>query len=218
MNIQTITQDILAIASTFNLWLVISLFVLCLINEFGLSIPYLMEAIWILVGYHALSGTIQVFQVMLLWLAAMSGRMSGAMILYSLLGLGSPWLMKIYRKFFGRFLDENNTKDNSLAMRVMRRINLFSPFSVAFGRLIWLKIPMTILLSVRRQPKTLLLAIALSTAIWEGTYLVVGVIGGNTRLEPGWFVLYSIGALTLIYGVVFLVRKLTRLGKAVPVK
>ena len=218
MNIQSITQDILAIASTFNIWLVISLFVLCLINEFGLSIPYLMEAIWILVGYHAISGTIPIYQVMLLWLAAVSGRMSGAMILYRLLSLGSTWLMKIYHRFFGRFLDENNTKDNSLPMRVMRKINLFSPFSVAFGRLIWLKIPMTILLSVRRQPRTLLLAIALSSAIWEGTYLVVGVIGGNTRLEPGWFVLYSIGALTLIYGVLFIVRKLMKLGKAVPAK
>jgi membrane-associated protein len=218
MNIQTITQDILSIAGTFNIWLIISLFILCMINEAGLSIPYLMETIWILAGYHAISGAIPIYQVMLLWLTACSGRMLGAMILYRLLGLGSTWLMKIYRKFFGKFLDEKNTKDNSLAMRVMRRINLFSPFSVAFGRLIWLKIPMTILLTMRRQPKTLLLAIALSTAIWEGTYLVVGVIGGNTHLKPGWFVLYSIGALTLIYGVMFIVRKLFKLGKTVPAK
>jgi membrane-associated protein len=218
VNIEHITHEILQFAGTFNIWLVVSLFLLCIINEVGLSIPYLMEAIWILVGYHALSGEVPVYQVILLWLTAVSGRMIGAMILYSVLGLGSTWIMKLYRRLFGKFLNETKSEDKSLPMRLMRKINLFSPFSVAFGRLIWLKIPMTILLSMRKQYKTLLAAIALSSAIWEGTYIIVGVIGGNTHLQPGWFVLYSMGALTIIYGLFFLVRQVMKLNQTHAVK
>jgi membrane-associated protein len=218
MNIQQITQDVLSIAGTFNVWLIISLFFLCFINEFGLSIPYLMESVWILVGYNTLSGIIPVYQLFIIWITAVTGRMVGATCLYKLLGLGSTWIMKIYHKFFGSFLKEPKANDNSLPQRIMRRINLFSPFSVALGRLMWLKIPLTLLLSMRKQLKTLLTAISLSSAIWDGTYIIVGVIGGNTRLSPAWFILYSIGALTVIYGLIFLIRRIFKLDKPVPVK
>jgi membrane-associated protein len=212
MNIEHITQEIMTFAGTFNIWLVISLFLLCLINEFGLSIPYLMEAVWILVGYHALSGSIPAYQVVLLWMSAVSGRLAGAFILFKLLGLGSTWIMKIYRKLFGSFLADNKAQDNnSWPRRLMRRINLFSPFSVALGRLLWLKIPLTLILSIRKEPRTLLLAIVISSAIWETTYIVVGLIGGNTRLAPGWFVLYSMGALTVIYTVFFLIQRVIKM-------
>lgn len=222
MNIEQITQEIMTFAGTFNIWLVVSLFLLCLINEFGLSIPYLMEAVWILVGYHALSGSIPPYQVVLLWMSAVSGRLAGAFILYKLLGLGSTWIMRIYRKLFGSFLSEtknggatgDSAKEKSWPRRLMRRINLFSPFSVALGRLLWLKIPLTLILSIRKEPRTLLLGIVVSSLIWESTYIIVGVIGGNTRLAPGWFVLYSMGALTVIYTTFFLVQRIIKLTQS----
>jgi hypothetical protein len=210
MNIQEITQQIMAIAGTFNIWLIIALFFLCFINEFGLSIPYLMESIWILVGYHTASGVIPVYQTFIIWLAAVSGRMVGATVLYYILGLGSTWIMRIYRRIFGSFLTENKSNNNSLPMRLIRRINIFSPFSVAVGRFLWLKIPLTILVSIAKRLKILLTAIVLYSAIWDITYMIVGVIGGNAHLQPGWFILYSIGALTVIYGLTYLVQRVIK--------
>ena len=110
MNIQTIIQNILAIAGTFNIWIVIALFFVCFINEAGLFVPYLMESIWILLGYSALSGAIPLYQLLVLWLTAVSGRLVGASLLYYLLGLGSAWILKVYRKLFGSFWLKLNLK------------------------------------------------------------------------------------------------------------
>jgi membrane-associated protein len=208
LSIQSLTQDILNIAGNFSIWLILALFLLCFINEFGLSIPYLMETVWILAGYNTLSGQMALYQLFLLWTAAVAGRISGAGVLYSVLGLGRTWLHRIYEKIFGAFLSPDNTRNHSLPVRLLHRINLFSPFSVALGRLLWLKIPMTLLLTVRKQYRTLMSAIVLSSLIWDFTYVIVGVIGGNTKLQPGWFVLYSLGALTLIYGTLYLIKRI----------
>ena len=208
LSIQSVTQDILNLAGNFSLWLILALYFLCVINEFGLSIPYLMETIWILAGYNTLSGQMAVYQLFFLWGAAVAGRITGASILYNVVGMGRNWLHRIYQKIFGAFLSEDKSQNHSLPMRLLQRINLFSPFSVALGRLLWLRIPMTLLLSIRKQYRTLVGAICLSSMIWDFTYVVVGIIGGNTKLQPAWFILYSIGALTLIYGSLFLIKKI----------
>jgi hypothetical protein len=48
------------------------------------------------------------------------------------------------------------------------------------------------------------------SVIWDCTYIVVGIAGGNTRLQPVWLVLYSLSALTVIYGFSFIIRKLVK--------
>jgi len=206
----TLAQQILSFAGTFNIALVVALFILLTLGEFGLSIPYVLETVWILSGFHLMTGEIAFYQLILLWMTVAGGRMCGAFIFYRLVHLGSPWIMKIYRKIFGQFIAaaEEKAQGSSLPARLWRRINLFSPYSVAFGRLFWLRIPLTITLGVRGQLKVLELAVLLASLIWDCTYIIVGIVGGNSHVHPLWLVAYSVSALIIINLVTWGVRKL----------
>jgi membrane-associated protein len=213
MNLGDITREILAFAGTFNIWLVLTIFLMLSIGEFGTSIPYVMETIWILAGYHAVTGTLSVPELIALWLVAVTGRALGAVALYQVAGLGRGPIMRLYHRFFGKILSQSTSENGnvSLPVRFFRRINLLSPYSVAFGRLIWLRVPLTLILSMRRKRKVLLQAVLLSSVAWDATYILIGVIGGNVQVKPTAIILYSLAGLTVIYGVGFLIRRLLRL-------
>jgi membrane-associated protein len=205
---QDFSSQILALTGSLNIWLVISILVLFPISEFGLSIPYLMETMWILVGYHAHHSGVFAAEIPVLLLVAVCARMAGATALYSLIGLGRSWILKVYNRFFGFALSPDTSASNSLPARVLRRLNLFSPFTVAFGRLIWLKIPITLTMSVRKNLRVLLMGAAISSLIWDSIYILIGVVVGSAELKTWETVLYSIGALTVIYSLIFLARRL----------
>jgi hypothetical protein len=204
-----ITKEVLSFAGTFNIILAVSLFLILAINEFGLCIPYLLETVWILTGFHFKTGSLSLNEVVLIWVAVACGRMAGAWLFYSLVKLGSPGIMNLYRRTFGQYLAAHtaeNSKNKSFPVKLWRKINLLSPYSVAFGRLFWLKVPLTITLGVRQQLKTLLLAILLSSVIWDTIYILAGVVGGTARIEPLWLVVYSLGALLTVNGIIYLIR------------
>jgi membrane-associated protein len=213
MSLEGISREILSFTGTFNIWLVLAIFLMLSIGEFGTSIPYVMETIWILAGYHTTIGTLSIFHLILLWLVAVAGRTVGTLALYHVAGLGRGPIMKLYHRIFSSALSQSTTKsDNiSLPVRFLRRINLLSPYSVAFGRLIWLRVPLTLILSMRRQLGILLQAVLLSSFVWDATYILIGVIGGNIKVNPTDIILYSLAGLTVIYGVAFVIRRLLRL-------
>jgi membrane-associated protein len=218
MSVEDITSQILAFAGTFNIWLVLTIFLMLSIGEFGISIPYVMETIWILAGYHVVVGTLSIPQLLVLWLAAVVGRAVGAVALYHLAGLGRGPIMRVYHRFFGNILAQSTQEDVkvSLPVRFFRRINLLSPYSVAFGRLIWLRVPLTLILSMRRELEILMWAVLISSVIWDATYILIGVVGGNVQVKPTYIILYSLGGLTVIYGITFIVRRLLRLRHPKP--
>jgi membrane-associated protein len=213
MSIEDITREILALAGTFNIWLVLAIFLMLSIGEFGISIPYVMETIWILAGYHVVVGTLSIPHVIIMWLAAAVGRAIGAVALYYLAGLGRGPIMRVYHRFFGNILSRSTPEDVkvSLPVRFFRRINLLSPYSVAFGRLIWLRVPLTLILIMRRKLGVLMWAVWISSVIWDATYILIGVVGGNVQVKPTYIILYSLGGLTVIYGFSYLIRLLLRL-------
>ncbi len=216
MDLQVFTEQILNFTGTVNFWLVVSLFVMLAISEFGLSIPYLMETLWILVGYHAMTGSLPFFFLAALWVTAMCGRTCGAVVLYHLARFSGSWLIKLYRRIFKSALasreKEEKTFNNpspakeNLFSRIWQKINSLSPFSVAFGRLIWMRVPLTLTLGFKRQIKVLVPGVMISSMIWDTTYILVGVVGGDANLQPFQIVLCSLSALTVIYGGIFLVR------------
>jgi membrane-associated protein len=216
MDFQAITREILNFTGTVNIWLVISLFLMLSVSEFGISIPYLMETFWILTGYQTLTGSLPVYFLAVLWITAMCGRTFGAVILYHLARFSGSRLMKLYRRIFKTALASRETAEKAvnspspakegLLARVWHKINSLSPYSVAFGRLIWMRVPLTLTLGFRKQIKILVPGVLISSMIWDTTYVLVGVIGGDVKLEPFQIVLLSICALTAIYGSIFLVR------------
>jgi hypothetical protein len=212
MSIQTINQEILSLAGTFNVWLVISMFILTAISEFGLSIPFLLEAVWIMTGYRTYAGSILVDQLLVLWLTAVGGRIAGAFVLFHTARLGRSRILKIYQNLF-KILPAGKEAGPRCAERIFNKMNFLTPYSVAFGRLAWLKIPLTLTLSTRGQLKTLLPAVALSSLVWDGVHIASGILGGNTGLQPTRLILYSLSALALIYSLVFIIQRLPKFKK-----
>jgi membrane-associated protein len=220
MDLQALSKEILNFTGTVNIWLVISLFVMLTISEFGLSIPYLMETVWILVGYQALTGSLPVFFVAILWLTAMAGRTTGAIILYHLARFSGSWIMRLYRRIFAAALVGKGAEtgpvpaSHGLMARLRRLINSLSPFSVAFGRLVWMRVPLTLTLGFNKQIKVLVPGVMISSMIWDTTYILAGVIGGGVQLQPFQVVLLSLAALSAIYGVTFIVRWIIKLAES----
>jgi hypothetical protein len=95
---------------------------------------------------------------------------------------------------------------------LFRRINLFSPLSVAFGRLIWLRIPLTITLALRRELKVLEIAVVLNSIAWDVVNVRVGLVGGNVQLTPIDLIIYAFIGLTILYGSAFGFRRQDRSG------
>ena len=210
VNLDTILQQVLSFTGTFNFQLVIFLFLLCAIGEFGTSVPYLLETIWLLSGYHLGTGVLSPFHLPLLWLVAQAGRQTGATTLYHFSRFGSMPLMKLYHKYSAASLSQKPPDNNFIPVKLFRRLNLLSPFAIALGRLLWMRIPLTLTLSLKRRLKTLSLGIVLSSVVWDGIYISLGIAGGRAVLKPIEMVLYSLIGLTLLYVVTFVIRHLSR--------
>ncbi len=206
MDLNSIFQEVVNFAGTFNPYLILAIYLMLIVGEFSISIPYLLETIWILTGYHAITGLYSPQQVIALMLVALSGRETGAVIFYILILYGSAGVIRLYRRFFPS-AGQNDVAEN----RVLRRINFLSPFSVAFGRLFYLKVPLTIVLGLKRKPWILFIAVAIHSLIWDSIYIIIGVVGGNAQLSSGRLLIYSLGSITIIYAVSFLIRRLSRL-------
>jgi len=212
MNLEALVQQAFNLAGTFNTTLVIFLFIICFIGEFGPCVPYLLETIWLMAGYNFGTGVIPLIDVVMLWLVGLVGREVGAVMLSYLGRFGSTPLIKFYNKHFEASVTEKLEENSSGKVSWYRRINFLSPFSVALGRLIWLRIPLSLILGAKKQIKTLSLGILLSSLAWDGMYIFLGaVVGAHTTLKPSQMILFSLIGLTLLYAGTFAVRHLWRL-------
>ena len=212
MNLEALFQQAFSLAGTFNQTLVIFLFVICFIGEFGLCIPYLLETIWLMSGYNFGTGAIPLIDLLLLWLVALVGREGGGITLSYLGRFGSMPIIRFYNKHFEASVAEKMAENNSATVGFFRRINFLSPFSVAMGRLLWLRIPISLILGAMKRLKTLSLGILLASLVWDGMYIFLGaVVGAHTALKPPQMIIYSLIGLTVLYAVSFAVRHLWKL-------
>ena len=206
MNLTDFFSQGLSLIGVFDVRVLVFLFLLCLIGEaVGLFVPYLFEATWLLIGFQVSQNVVSPVYLTFLLLTCIAGREVGAVALYRVSGSGSVLLAR-YRDRFIPSTDIINTSP----LKLFRKIDITSsPFSVALGRLLWLRIPLTLILGVKRKLKVLLLGVALSSLIYEGIYLTLGAIVGKTaKVEPIQLILYFIATLTVIYVLTFAIRRL----------
>jgi membrane-associated protein len=178
------------------------LLAICAIGEAGLTIPLLLETIWMTVGYNTASGNLAWWNTVYLWFAAQIGRQIGAYVLYRVGRLGLPPLEKLYHKIH---LDRLFNKMMEKAPAV-QKINLTSPFTVALGRLVGMRIPMTLVLAAKKKFWMLSLGVVIASAIFDGLYIAIGVIMGIQQVKPTYTVLITLGLLIVVYLITFLVR------------
>lgn len=209
MNLEAFLHQVLQFTGTFDTRLVIIVFFACAIGELGFAIPYLMETIWLSSGYNVGVGALSPLFLLLLWLSAQSGRQIGAIALSRVTQLGSTPLMKFYRKYFKADLVDRQP-ESVLPSKISSKKGYLSPFSVALARLMWLRIPLTVMLGIARRWQALSLGILLSSIIWDGAYISLGMLGGSAVLKPAQMVAYSLIGLTAMYALTFIMRRLSK--------
>jgi len=207
MNLAYALQQIMAFTATLDPRMAVLLFVICAIGEFGISIPYVLESVWLLVGYQLGASMVSPLHLVGLWFAAQCGRQVGAMALYHVGGFGSTPLIRFYDKLrMTRFFSKVTVEAHAF-----NRINLSSPFSVGFGRLFGMRIPLTLILGAKKKLKTLSMGILIASIIWDTIYIAVGLtVGATAVVKPLYMFFYSLVGLTLIYLITFLVRRVIR--------
>ena len=185
-------------------------FLICVIGEFGVAVPLLLETAWTFAGYNLGSGTLSPLNLFLIWLAAQAGRQAGSFILYWLTRSGSVWLLKLYKKHFEKRMQRNKNFEKGL----VDIISHLSPLSVALGRLVGLRFPLAMALGAQKRLLTLSLGVLLSSVIWDGIYITFGAIFGRTiQLESWQIFVYSL-AFSLVYAGIFVLRRWHKARKA----
>jgi membrane-associated protein len=216
MNLESFLQHLLTFTGSFNARLLAIVFSACFIGEVAVAVPYLMETVWLSSGYHTATGALSPQLVLLLFFSSQSGRQLGTIALARLSQLSSLPVIKLYRKFYKAKLPE--IPEN----RQTRRLNIdkkyLSPFSVAIGRLMWLRIPLTIGLGVTGHWGPLSLGVLISSAVWDAVYFALGMLGGNAVLKPVQMAAYSLIGITAMYILTFISRRLYKLFRPDPVR
>jgi membrane-associated protein len=207
MNLGNALQQIVAFTATLDPRMAVLLFVICAIGEFGMSVPYVLESVWLLTGYQLGAGILSPLHLAGLWLAAQCGRQVGALALYRVARFGTPSLLRFYQKLhLARFFNRITAKSGTFSS-----LDLSSPFSVAYGRLFGMRIPIALALAVKRKPAMLSLGVLLSSAVWDVSYISLGVIFGSTAaVKPVYMFLVSFAGLTVVYLVTLTVRSLIK--------
>ncbi len=204
--LESFLQSIVDFAAIKDPRMALLLLVVCAIGEAGLTVPLLLETIWMTVGYNFISGNITFWHMLGLWCSAQIGRQIGAIVLYRIGRFGMPALTMFYHKIH---LDRIYNKLMSKAGAV-NRINLASPFSVAFGRLVGMRIPMTLVLAAKKKPWILALGVAMASIIFDGLFICVGVILGKIEVKPAYTILITVGVLVVVYLITFSIRFLIK--------
>ncbi|HTY81880.1 MAG TPA: hypothetical protein VMB24_03775 [Dehalococcoidales bacterium] len=195
------------ISGSFDPRTALFLFAICGLGEFIVSVPYALESIWLLAGYQLGHGVLSPLGLMGLWLAAQCGRQTGNLALFYIARLSSSPFSGLYRKLTNsRFWPK--AKINN---RLLGRINVTSPFSLAYGRLLGLRFPLTIILALKNKIASAMTGVLLSSIIWDAIYITLGAtIGKTVKIQPVQMLIASVAGLTLLYLIVFLARLLYR--------
>jgi hypothetical protein len=205
MNLAHFLSQIPQLTANLNLGTAVLLFAICALGEFVVAIPYVLESIWLLAGFQLGAGVLSPLQLMGLWLAAQSGRQAGTLALYFTIRLGSSPLARFYRRITAWRFWPKIKSDNKL----LSRINLTSPFSLAYGRLVGLRFPLMIMLALKKKLMAAMTGVLLSSVVWDAIYITLGATVGRTgALKPVQMLLASLAGLTLLYLVVFIVRRM----------
>jgi len=208
MDFSGIAQHFLSMTTTLDPRMAAILFLICAVGEFGLiTFPYILEGIWVLLGYQLGAGSLSPLHLVGLWVAAQFGRQVGTNSLFQLTRLGAAPIVKLFQWLrLTRFLPKGVSADT-----LAQKINLYSPFSVACGRFMGLGIPLTLTLAVKKKRRVLMIGVLISSLIWDAVYLALGFAGGSiATIKPLYMFLASLGLVTLVYVTTFLVKRLVK--------
>ncbi|MBI2958086.1 MAG: hypothetical protein HYY32_04505 [Chloroflexi bacterium] len=186
----------------------LALFVaVCAFGEFAVGVPYVLEGVWLLMGYYLANHVLSVPNFIVLALAAQGGRQVGSICLYGAARAGTDPMARLCRKVgLARLIPQRVQKS-----RFFGRMCRPSPFSIAASRLVGLRIPVAFMLAARRDLKSLELGVLMSGIVWDALYVSVGLtVGATASLKPSEMLVVALAGLTALYVATFVVRRLVR--------
>ena len=222
--------QVLGLAAVFNPWLLLVVFGMTLIAEFGLSVPLLLESVWLFTGYSFTSGSISIEQLVMFMAVGLVGRLLGGTIVFYLAWYGQRFigvpLFRFLKTRGGALISRykplqrvasviQNTIHGAFSraggggcaddggIRILGRRFRISPLTVACGRLVGLRWPITLFLGVKRQRTKLLLGIAIFSVVWDAAYLLFGMVGGKSGLSQMQMVFIPIGIVVTVSALIF---------------
>jgi hypothetical protein len=203
LNIEKSIMDMLTSTSTIDPRMAVILFTVCAVGEFGASIPYVLEGVWLFAGYQFGAGLSTPLHLVGLLFFTQCGRQVGALLFYRMCRFGSSPLQHLYQKLHLKRLFSRLTQKSG----ALNHVNLSSPFSVAYARLFGMRIPIGLAMAMKRNPKVLSLGVFISSIIFDAIYVLLGMaFGATTSIKPIYVFLASLGALTVLYLTTFVVR------------
>ncbi len=192
------------LVDAFTLKIALVVFFLSFIGEaFVISIPLVFEAIFISAGINTRLGVLPVYEMLLLALTSQLGRQAGALVMYFLTNKSTTFIGKMIKRRFPIMKPISDTP-----FKFLRHLDRLSPLGVAAGRLLWLRVPITLVLGARRQLKTLILGIAISSTIYEAIYIGLGAIGGQVfgnKMGPQMIIWFGI-SMVIVYAAALIIR------------
>ncbi len=229
-----IFQQAVSLTASLNIWLVLTIFAISLVAEFGFSIPYLLETIWLIIGYNVIAGYLPPVYLLLFCSTTLIGREIGAGALYKVSGYGRTPLARLYQKM----ADDLDKKPSGTPLKkflvapVIRLVHRFlvmhvphkakiegvhqkvnakpfcpSTFNIVLGRFAWLKIPITITMGLTRRPLRLLLGVGLFSLAWDGLYILIGVLGAGGQINPLVMAASTIGVMFVVNAIIYFFRR-----------
>jgi len=207
-------HKIVSFTATYDPLTALLLLAWCLVGEIGWTIPYVLESFWLLVGFNAGAGLISPWYIIMLWIAAQIGRQIGNIGLYFIARLGVPVLAEFFHKIhLDRFFNKIKLRTGAA-----QRIDIASPFSVACGRMVGMRIPCLLVMAAKKKPGMLALGVVLQSLVWDALYISLGAIFGATvKIEPVYMLLISLGCITMMYIITYFIKKLVNQFRKTPV-
>jgi membrane-associated protein len=234
MDVGGLVAQAVSLTGSFNLWLVLAIFLITLFAEFGISIPYLLESIWLLVGYGISTHAMSPASIVIFCMIGLCGREIGASSLYRISGFGATPAMKIYDKiiasrnpiikkivlplarFVNRFFLSKSNIEEEIEGReraLFKKIACRSPFSVALGRFTWLKLPITISMGMARELFVLMLGVALFSLAWDSLYILIGLFGASSKISSTMMLICTISGFITVQVSIFFIRRWIKLRR-----
>jgi membrane-associated protein len=239
---EAIFQQAIGLTSSFNLWLILTIFAITLIAEFGFSIPYLLETIWLLIGYQIIGGTISPSSIAIFFIISLIGREIGAGMLYKFSGYGRGPVTRLYQRLakvepggrqpwaflkkhiaapvvrlIARMMAPKATSrllPNGQVIQVKGKPFCPSTLNVVLGRFSWLKIPMTVTLGMLRRPQNLVVGVGLFSLAWDGLYIMLGAVGAGNKISSTLMLASTIGGFLLINTSLYFIKRKLRARRA----
>ncbi|MBN1376317.1 MAG: hypothetical protein JXA01_09190 [Dehalococcoidia bacterium] len=182
-----------------------SLFALCFIGELiAINIPYFVETTLMLAGYSTLNGGYAYYNLLIIMLMTLTARFSGTLIIYFVTRRGGGKLIEKTSN-----LIRKHVSYTSVINRMTSSVNLLSPFSIAAGRLVGLRYPLTLIMAAQGRLKTLLVGTVFASIVYDSVYIVAGaLVGATTNLEPFQVMIYFLVGITLVYVILYMVQYL----------